>query len=77
MFICRQTVPDLPRLNRLEPRASKFNIFNTVIGLSHLCCHNLMYKMYFLNNPSVILLTQLHSISEYCGILNTHHHRLY
>jgi hypothetical protein len=48
------------RLNRLKPRASKFreplakmyNIFNTVIGLSDLCCHNVMY---FLNNPSVIL----------------------
>ena len=35
--------------------------------------------MYFLlNNPSVIFLTQLHSISEYCRILNTPHHiRLY
>ena len=67
------------RLNRLKPRASKFrgtvakvyNIFNTVIGLSHLCCHSVMY---FLNNPSVIFLTQLHSISEYCRILNTPHH---
>ena len=67
------------RLNRLKPRASKFrgsparvyNIFNTVIGLSHLCCHNVMY---FLNNPSVIFLTQLHSISEYCRILNTPHY---
>ena len=73
------------RLNRLKPRASKFrgppvmmyNIFNTstVIGLSHLFCHSVLY---FLNNPSVIFLTQLHSISEYCRILNTPHHlRLY
>ena len=36
------------RLDRLKPRASIFrgppvkvyNIFNTVISLSHLCCHN-------------------------------------
>ena len=34
--------------------------------------------MYFLNNPSVIFLKQLHSISEYCRILNTpRHFRLY
>jgi hypothetical protein len=47
------------RLDRLKPRASKYrgpptnvyNIFNTVIGLSHVCCHNVLY---FLNNPSVI-----------------------
>ena len=39
--------------------------------LSHLCCHNVLY---ILNNPSVIFLTQLHSISEYCRILNTPHH---
>jgi hypothetical protein len=65
------------RLDRLKPRASTFRgppakvytIFNTVIGLSHLCCHK-----YFLNNPSVIFLTQFHSISEYCRILNTPHH---
>ena len=50
-------------------------IFLTLIGLSHLCCHNVLY---FLSNPSVIVLTQLHSISEYCRILNTPHHpRLY
>ena len=57
------------RLDRLKPRASKFrgpsakvyNIFNAVIWISHLCCHNVLY---FLNNPSVIFLTQLHSISE-------------
>ena len=68
------------RLDRLKPSASifrgppakVFNIFNTIIGLSHLCCHNILY---FLNNPSVIFLTQLHSISEYCRILNTSHHR--
>jgi hypothetical protein len=30
--------------------------------------------LYFLNNPSVVFLTQLHSISEYCRILNTPHH---
>jgi hypothetical protein len=67
------------RLDRLKPRASQFrgplvkvhNIFNTVIGLSHLYCHNVLY---FLNNPSVVFLTQLHSISEYCRILNTPHH---
>jgi len=65
------------RLDRLKSRASKFrglrhrcicNIFNIVIGLSHLCCHNVLY---FLNKPSVIFLTQLQSISEYCRILNT------
>jgi hypothetical protein len=38
------------------------NFFYTFIGLSHVCCHNVMY---FLNNPSVIFLTQLQSISEY------------
>ena len=67
------------RLDRLKPRASKFrgppanvyNMFNTVIGLQHLCCHNVLY---FLNNSSVIFLTQLHSISEYCRIVNTLHH---
>ena len=36
--------------------------------LSHLCCYNVLYC---LNNPSVIFLTQLNSISEYCRILNT------
>ena len=66
-------------LNRLKPRDSKFkgppakvyDIFNTVIGLSHLCCYNILY---FLNNPSEIFITQLHSISEYCRIVNTPHH---
>jgi hypothetical protein len=62
-------------LDRLIPRASTFrgpptkvyNKFNTDIGLSHLCCHNILY---FLNNPSVISLAQFHSISEYCRILS-------
>jgi hypothetical protein len=71
------------RLDRLKNRASKFSgppakvyaIFNSVIELSHLCCHNVLY---FLNNPSVIFLTQLHLISEYFRILNTPRHpRLY
>jgi hypothetical protein len=61
---------------RLKPRASKYRgppvkmytIFNTVIGLPHLCCHKVLY---FLNNTSVIFLAQLHSISEYCIISNT------
>jgi hypothetical protein len=69
------------RPDRLKPRTSNFrgppakvyHIFNNVIGLSHLCCHNVLY---FLNKPSVIFLTQLHSISEYCRILNTPHHHL-
>ena len=67
------------RLDRLKPRASRFRgpptkvytMFHTVIGLSHLCCHNVLY---FLNNHSVIFLTQLHSISEYYRILNTPNH---
>ena len=59
----------------LGPPAYVYNILNTVTGLSHLCCHNILY---FLNNSSIIFLTQLHSISEYCRILNTSHHpRLY
>ena len=56
------------RLDRLKPRVCKFmgspskehNIFDTVIGLSYICC--------ILNNPSVIFLTQLHSILEYCRL---------
>jgi len=67
------------RLNRLKPRASKFRgaptkmytIFNSVIGVSHLCRHNVVY---FLNNPSVIFFTQLYFISEYC---TPHHLRLH
>jgi hypothetical protein len=71
------------RLDRLKSRASNVrgppakvnNIFNTVIVLSLLYSHSVLY---FLNNPSVIFLTQLNSISEYCRILDTHHHlRLY
>jgi len=58
------------RLDRLKPRASRFrgppakvfNIFNTVIGLSHLCCHNVRY---FLDNPSVIFLTQFQNMVEF------------
>ena len=54
------------RLDRLKPRASEFrghlvkvyNIFNTVIELSYLCCHSVLY---FLNSLSVIFLTPLHS----------------
>ena len=38
-----------------------YNIFDTVIGLSYICCH---YALYSLNNPSLISLAQLHSISE-------------
>jgi len=67
------------RLDKLKPRASTFKgppakvytVLNTVIGPSHLCCHDILY---FLSNPSlasVIFLTQLHSISEYRRILNT------
>jgi len=67
------------RFDRLKPRVSTFRghptnvyyIFNTVIGLSHLCCHNILY---LLNNSSVICPTKLHSISEYYRILNIPHH---
>ena len=67
------------RLDRLKPRASKlrgspakvYNTFDTVIGLSYLCCHNPLYS---LNNPSAICLAQLHYISEYCRNANTPHH---
>jgi len=62
-------------LDRLKPRVSKFrgppvkvyNIFNTVIGLSHLCCHNVLY---FLNNPSVVFLTTL-QLSEKADDIST------
>ena len=41
------------RHDRLKPRASKFrgtpakmyNTFDTVIGLSYLCCHNTLYSL--------------------------------
>ena len=59
----------------LGPPAKVYTILNIVIRLSHLCCHNVLY---FLNKPSVIVLTRLHSILQYCRILNTSHHlRLY
>jgi hypothetical protein len=66
-------VPDLPIGSTgwsLGPPAKVYNIFKTVsvIGLSHLCCHSVLY---FLNNPSVIFLTQLHS---HFRILNTPRH---
>ena len=73
------------RLDRLKPRASKFrgppakvyDICNTVILDFHTYA-SMNNVLYFLNNPSVTFLTQLHSISEYCRILNTPHHlRLY
>ena len=69
------------RLDRLKPRSSVFRgppvkVYNTVIGLSHTYAVKAFYT--FLNNPSLIFRTQLHSISEYCKILNTPHHlRLY
>jgi len=60
-----------PRVSSIRgPPAKMYNIFNTDIELSHLCCHKVLY---FLNNPSVIFFTQLHSISEYCRFLNIFH----
>ena len=52
------------RLDRLKPRASKlwgppakvYNIFNTVIGLSNLCCHNVLSKQPFSNFPYTVVL---------------------
>ena len=78
LAVCVPSVGFTYSLDKLKTRASKFrgspdkvyNMFNTVIGLSHICCYSVLY---FLNNPSVIFLTQLHSISEYCRILNTPH----
>jgi hypothetical protein len=71
-------VPDLPigsigwslgpqSLGGLRPR---WRIFLTLLldFNTYLCCHNVLY---FRSNPSVIFLTQLHSISEYCRIINT------
>jgi hypothetical protein len=52
-----EPVPDLPigsigwslRASQFRvPPANVYNIFNTVIELSHLCCHNVLY---FLNDP--------------------------
>ena len=45
-------------------------------GFRPRCIIYLTLLLDFLNNPSVIFLTQLHSISEYCKILNTPHHLL-
>ena len=67
------------RLDRLKHRASAFGglptkvytICNTIIGRSHVCCHNVLY---FLINPSTMFFIELHFISEYCRILNTPHH---
>ena len=58
-YACSAGFTYMYRLDRLKPRTSKFrgppakvyDIFNTVIGLSQLCCHNVLF---FLNNPSVI-----------------------
>ena len=74
VVIVRSSAGFTYRLDRLKPRASKFkgppvkvyNIFNTVIGLSHLSFHK---------NPLVVFLTELHSISEYCSILNSPRHQ--
>jgi hypothetical protein len=74
-------VPDLPigsigrsiwpqNLGDLRPRCILFLTllldFHTYAVIS--------YCTFYLNNPSVIFLTQLVSISEYCRILNTPHH---
>ena len=57
------------------PPDKVYNIVVTVIGLSYLCCHSLMYS---LNNSLIIFLAQLRSISKYCRILNNPHRpRLY
>ena len=79
--LVRYTVPNLHigstgwRLGPQNWAGQGVLYFNTVIGLSHLCFPNLLY---FLNNSSVVFLTQLHSISEYWRILDTPHHlRLY
>jgi len=62
-------------------RPGCITIFDTIIALSYLCCHNTLFcysALYSLNNPLLIFLAQLYSISEYCRISNTpHHHRLY
>ena len=66
------------RLDRLKPRASQFrwpptkvyNIFNTVIGLSHVCCHNVLY---ILNNPSVIFLAHFISALHFRIVQNFKH----
>jgi hypothetical protein len=66
-------------LDRLKTTASEFrgllakvySAFDINIGLSYLCCHS---TLCFLNNLSVIFLTQLHSISEYWRILKAPRH---
>ena len=85
LWICMDpplyAVPDLPigsigrsiwpqNLGDLRPRCILFLTllldFHTYAVIS--------YCTFYLNNPSVIFLTQLVSISEYCRILNTPHH---
>jgi hypothetical protein len=69
------SVVSLCNCQRICQNSKVYNIINTVIWLSHLCCNSVLY---FLNNLSVIFFTQLHFISEYCRILSTTHHlRLY
>jgi hypothetical protein len=51
------------RLYRLKPMCI---ISCTIIGHSYLCCHNALQS---LNNHSLNVLAQLHSISEYCIII--------
>ena len=52
-------------LDRLKHRSSRCILSFTL---------SLAKPMYSLNNPSVISLAQLHSISEYCRMVNTRHH---
>jgi hypothetical protein len=64
------------KLYHIIPRRPRCIIFSTLLLDFHayavcLYCHNVLY---FLNNPSVIFLSQLYSISDYCRILNTPHH---
>jgi hypothetical protein len=77
-FMARCTYKKCPRYNIMWYSVSG-RWFSPVTPISSInttiCCHNVLY---FLNNLSVIFLTQLHSISEYCRILSTPHHlRLY
>jgi hypothetical protein len=53
----------LLKKERIMMKRNCYHLFNNIIGLSHSCCHNVLF---FLSNPSVAFLTQLHSISEYC-----------
>ena len=62
------------KLDRVKHRVPKFRghiFFDTIIGLSHLSCHSVLY---FLSNPSLIFLAEMHTISEYCRILITSDH---